>query len=154
MTHKEKARELFLKGANCSQSVFAAFSDVTGIGESESCRIAAAFGGGFARLREVCGTVSGMTLVLGVLYGYDDIADQEKKAQTYALEQELCRTFRERNGSIVCGELLAARLKTISKTPIPDARTEEYYKTRPCLALVEYAAELMDEFIASHPRKQ
>ena len=131
MNHAQKARELFLKGANCSQAVFAAFSDVTGMTESEACRLAAAFGGGFARQREVCGAVSGMTLVLGALYGYDDIADQRKKAEIYAKEQALCNRFREKYGTIICRELLQNRVAKIGTTPVPDARTEAYYKTRP-----------------------
>ena len=151
MNHAQKARELFLKGANCSQAVFAAFSDVTGMTESEACRLAAAFGGGFARQREVCGAVSGMTLVLGALYGYDDIVDQHKKAEIYAKEQALCNRFREKYGTIICRELLQNRVAGIGTTPVPDARTEEYYKTRPCLATIETAAELMDAFIRENP---
>lgn len=151
MNHAQKARELFLKGANCSQAVFAAFSDVTGMTESEACRLAAAFGGGFARQREVCGAVSGMTLVLGALYGYDDIVDQRKKAEIYAKEQALCNRFREKYGTIICRELLQNRVAGIGTTPVPDARTEEYYKTRPCLATIETAAELMDAFIRENP---
>lgn len=151
MNHAQKARELFLKGANCSQAVFAAFSDVTGMTESEACRLAAAFGGGFARQREVCGAVSGMTLVLGALYGYDDIVDQHKKAEIYAKEQALCNRFREKYGTIICRELLQNRVAGIGTTPVPDARTEEYYKTRPCLATIETAAELMDTFIRENP---
>ena len=158
MNHAQKARELFLKGANCAQAVFAAFSDVTGMTESEACRLAAAFaqglpafGGGFARQREVCGAVSGMTLVLGALYGYDDIADQRKKAEIYAKEQALCNRFREKYGTIICRELLQNRVAKIGTSPVPDARTEAYYKTRPCLATIETAAELMDDFIRENP---
>lgn len=150
MNHVQKARELFLRGANCSQAVFAAFSDVTGISEELSCRLASAFGGGFARQREICGAVSGMTMVLGALYGYAEVEDQGKKAKVYAMEQELCRKFREKYGTIVCGELLKNRIENIGTTPIPDERNAEYYKKRPCLATVETAAALMDEFIRTH----
>ena len=103
------------------------------------------------RMREVCGAVSGMTLVLGVLYGYDDIADQHKKAEIYAKEQALCNRFREKYGTIICRELLQNRVAKIGTTPVPDARTEAYYKTRPCLATIETAAELMDDFIRENP---
>lgn len=151
MTHKEKAGKLFLAGANCAQAVFAAFSDVTGIKESLACRLACAFGGGLARQRELCGAVSGMTMVLGALYGYDDVGDQNKKAEIYALEQELCRRFCARYGALTCGALLKPHLETIGTTPIPDARTPEYYQKRPCLSLVEEAAEILDGFLAEHP---
>ena len=154
MDHTQKARELFLRGANCSQAVFAAFSDVTGIPESAALRLASAFGGGFARQREVCGAVSGMTLVLGALEGYDEIEDQGKKAEIYAKEQALCAAFREKYGTIICRELLRNRVADISTTPMPDARTEAYYKTRPCLATIETAVTLMDAFLHGQERAE
>jgi len=150
MNHAHKARELFMRGANCSQAVFAAFSDVTGIPEDLSCRLSSAFGGGFARQREVCGAVSGMTMVLGALYGYAEVEDQSKKAAIYAMEQELCGKFRAKYGTMICRELLKNRLTHIGTTPIPDERNAEYYQKRPCLATVETAAELMDEFLRAH----
>ena len=65
----QKARALFEQGYNCAQAVFLAFCDETGFDEKTAARIASSFGGGMGRLREVCGAVSGMFLVLGTLYG-------------------------------------------------------------------------------------
>ena len=65
MDHGIKAAELFLQGYNCAQAVAVAFCDVTGLPEQQAARMASAFGGGMGRLREVCGAVSGMLLVLG-----------------------------------------------------------------------------------------
>ena len=63
------AREYFLKGYNCSQAVLLSFSDLTGLDEKVAMRLASSFGGGMGRMREVCGTVSAMLMVLGILYG-------------------------------------------------------------------------------------
>ena len=70
MDHGLKAAELFLRGYNCAQAVVVAFGDVTGLEEKYAARLISSFGGGMGRMREVCGAVSGMLLVAGLLYGY------------------------------------------------------------------------------------
>ena len=112
-------------------------------------RISAGFGGGFARQREVCGAVSGMCLVAGALYGYDDLADDKTKAAHYRLIRELCDAFKAVHGSIICRELLDTK-KAADTAPDPDPRTEEYYRTRPCARQVGTAAEILEKYIAEH----
>ena len=97
------------------------------------------------RMREVCGACSGMFMVCGLLYGYSDSSDNKAKAEHYALIQRMAEMFKEKHGTIICRELLAG-LKT-DTNPVPEARTEEYYKVRPCLKFVETAAEIMDRII-------
>ena len=147
MEHKMKAAELFLNGYNCAQAVAVAFCDVTGLDEKTTAKMVSGFGGGFGRLREVCGAVSGMVFVLGYLYGYDAADNDEIKMQLYTQVQELAASFRETNGSIVCREIL----KNPPSDPNPTPRTAEYYAKRPCARMVMVAAELMDQFIAQHP---
>lgn len=147
MEHGLLAAELFLNGYNCAQSVTVAFCDVTGWDKDFAARTASAFGGGMGRLREVCGAVSGMYLVLGHLYGYDIPGDDRIKMELYAQVQELAAKFRELNGSIVCREIL----KNPPTDPTPCPRTAEYYAKRPCARMVKSAADLMDAFIAEHP---
>ena len=69
MDHREKAAELFVNGSNCAQAVAVAFCDVTGLEPELAAKLSSSFGGGMGRMREVCGAVSGMLMVLGVLYG-------------------------------------------------------------------------------------
>ena len=150
MDHGMKAAELFLGGYNCAQSVVVAFCDVTGLEENRAARMVSAFGGGMGRLREVCGAVSGMFFVLGLLYGYDTPGDDVSKKQLYTEVQALAAKFREICGSIVCREIL----KNPPTDPTPSPRTAEYYKTRPCARMVLTAGQLMDEFIAEHPLEE
>ena len=75
MNHSETARALFLQGYNCAQSVAGAFSTELDLPFDVVVRLASSFGGGMGRMREVCGAVSGMFLVAGMLYGYDDPND-------------------------------------------------------------------------------
>lgn len=146
---KEKAMQLFEEGYNCAQSVFLAFEDLHGIDQKTAAALASSFGGGMGRLREVCGAVSGMFLVAGVLYGYDDPKAGEEKAEHYARIQELAAAFEKENGSIVCRELLGLSVK--KEAPVPEARTAEYYKKRPCKELVGQAAEILEQYIREHP---
>ena len=143
--HAELARELFMQGYNCAQAVVCAFCDVTGLEIDAAARMASSFGGGLGRLREVCGTVSGAALVLGIVRGYADPEDYAAKKAHYALVQDFARRFREANGNIVCHELL----KGIGATEggAPEARTEAYYKKRPCPNLAYCAAEILDEML-------
>ena len=143
--HAELARNLFLQGYNCSQSVFCAFCDVTGLDTDAAARMASSFGGGLGRLREVCGTVSGAALVLGIARGYADPKDYAAKKAHYARVQEFARRFREANGSIVCRELLKGVDATTGGAP--EARTAEYYRKRPCPNLAYCAAEILDEIL-------
>ena len=144
MDHRDRAVSLFMEGYSCAQSVFGAFSDVTGMDFDTAMRLSSSFGGGMGRMREVCGTCSGMFMVIGILFGHSD-PDPQKKAAVYARVQEVAARFRKRNGIIVCRELLAG-IKADDR-PIPDARTAEYYRIRPCARFVSDAAEILDEYL-------
>ncbi len=133
----KKARSLFEEGYNCAQSVFLAFGDITGFDTKTAALLSSSFGGGMGRLREVCGAVSGMFMVAGVVCGYEDPKATEEKAGHYALIQKLAAGFAEENGSYICRELLD--LPGASE-PVPEERTEQYYKRRPCADYVESAA--------------
>ena len=147
MDHSTKAAQLFLDGYNCSQAVAVAFCDVTGLDESFAAKMASSFGGGMGRMREVCGAVSGMLMVLGLLYGYDDPGDNAGKKTLYAEIQALAGKFREEVGSIICREIL----KNPPSDPNPTPRTAEFYRKRPCARMVVTAARLLDGFIEAHP---
>ena len=148
MTRRELAESNFVTGYSCAQAVVKAFADVTGFdGEQAIMRLCSSFGGGMGRLREVCGAVSGMFIVEGLLEGYfDPTAEnaQLQKAEHYERIQELARRFKERNTSIICREILGARATT---NPTPDERTPEYYKTRPCARMCGDAAEILEAFL-------
>ena len=145
MDHTLQAAQLFESGYNCAQAVAAAFSDVTGIAPEASAKMVSAFGGGLGRLREVCGCVSGMAMAAGAIFGYDDPKAEdaaEQKKEHYARIQKLAGAFKEENGSIICRELLEG-INGDTK-PTPEARTETYYKKRPCVKLAGMAAEILE----------
>lgn len=140
-----RAKELFLEGYNCAQAVVLAYEDFFEESPETLAQLISAFGGGMGRLREVCGSVSGMFFVLSKLYGYADPKEKDGKMDLYARVQELAARFRERNGSIVCRELLGLSEKI--SAPVPEARTPEYYKKRPCPDIIADAADILEEYL-------
>lgn len=145
MNKADKAKELFEGGCNCCQAVFCAFLDENKMSKEDALRLSAGFGGGFGRLREVCGAVSGMTMVLSENFASSDPNDHEKKAALYKLIQEAAGKFKEENGSIICRELL--RLPENETSHVPEKRTNEYYKKRPCAELVHCAAAIAEKYL-------
>lgn len=150
--HEEKARELFLAGYNCAQAVFLAFQDEIGLADEEALKLSSSFGGGFGRLREVCGAVSGAEMALGALTGYTSPTDQDEKAAHYARVRELAETFAAENGgTYICRELLGPEADASS--PVPTPRDAAFYKKRKCLAYVGSAAAILDRMLEKEADK-
>lgn len=152
---RERATANFKSGMNCTQSVAAVFAEEFGFSPEQIGALVQPFGGGMCRMREVCGTVSGMLFSLGMfnakkaesggkINGFG--GDKTQKDETYAMGQKLAAEFRKINGSIVCRELLGLAAKQ-SDIPVSEARTEEYYKKRPCAELCGIAAEIFQKFL-------
>lgn len=140
----ERAKELFKQGFNCSQAVFAACADMYGIeDEALALRLSASFGGGIGRMRQTCGAACGMFMLAGLENGSATHGDAEGKKQNYALVQELAEIFKKENGSLICAELLGIAPRP--QEPTPEARTEEYYKKRPCVEMVASAVRIFLE---------
>jgi len=146
--HARIARENFIKGYNCAQAVACAFSEEMGIDEATTAKMISSFGGGMGKLREVCGAVSGALFVLGTLQGYSDPEADAEKSQHYARVQEFARRFKEEHETIICRELLKNLALKKEHTHEPEARTDEYYRVRPCVAFVETAAKIVEDMIA------
>lgn len=140
-----RARELFTSGYNCAQAVVLAYRDVTGLDAALAATCSAPFGGGMGRLREVCGAVSGMTLLAGFLAPNPTPDDRAAKTAGYALVQRFAEAFRAENGAIVCRELLG--LDRPKDAPQPSERTAEYYRKRPCADYVAAAARIVGEYL-------
>ena len=135
---------MFMNGCNCSQAVFLAFADKYSIDKDTALKIASSFGGGMGRSREVCGALSGMLMVCGMETGSADVKNTDQKAENYRVARELMDAFREDNGSIYCRELLGLE-QNASESHVPEARTPQYYKKRPCAEIVHSAALILED---------
>ena len=140
----EAAATLFRNGANCAQAVLGAFAKECGLTEEQAFKIASGFGGGFSRLREVCGAVSGMVLTANLMCGQSDISDKAAKDAHYALIRMLTAQFQKETGSLICRELLGLNEKQ-TDSPVSEERTAQYYKKRPCVEMVSLAAQILEQ---------
>lgn len=136
---------LFEKGYNCSQAVFMAYADLYNIEQETAAKIATSFGGGMGRMREVCGAVSGMFLVLGLHYPFTDTNDKTAKNTNYKAVQRLANQFKSEMGSYICADLLQKKRELESS--ISENRTDKYYAERPCTKCVRIAAEIVGKEI-------
>ena len=142
----KKAADLFEKGYNCAQAVSVAFCDLTGLTEQQAAMAASSFGGGFGRQREVCGAVSGMVAVAGLVFAKSENTPENKKT-TYEIVRELCEKFQAENGSLICADLLSGANLQVTVGGEAEQRTESYYKKRPCAELVYSAADILEKYL-------
>lgn len=143
--YSERAVELFKEGNNCSQAVFAAFAPEFGLSEEMALHIAVGLGGGVGRMREVCGTITGSAMVVGLKY------PEYTTPEVYKIVREIAEEFKKTNPSIVCKELLG--LSKPEQSHIPEERTAEYYKKRPCVQIVEDAALAVEKVLFNEETK-
>ncbi len=145
-----KAVGLFKEGYNCAQSVVGAWADLYDIDGQMLIKLATSFGAGIGRMRETCGAACGMFILAGLEAGCTDPKNPSGKSENYRIIQELAASFKECNGSINCGELLGMReIKEDKITHVPQERTPEYYKKRPCATMVESGARIFGKFLAA-----
>lgn len=139
----DEAEKFFKDGYNCSQSVFAAFCDLYEMEREVALKLSASFGGGIGRMREVCGAVSGMCMVVGLETGSSKKMDDAGKKYNYDVVQKLSNEFKDISGSIICRELLGLSDNN-NKDTTPQKRDDQYYNTRPCDQLVKDVAGILE----------
>ena len=148
----ERAQQLFGEGYNCAQSVVAAWADVYGVPEDVALRISSSFGGGIGRMRLTCGAASGLFMLAGLETGSTIASDRQAKAYNYQVVQQLAAEFKAQMGSITCGELLG--LTKPEGSAVPDERTSEYYRKRPCKDIVGCASHIFADFLAKRIKEK
>ena len=141
----EQALTYFNDGYNCSQAVFMAYSDLYNMDKELAAKISSSFGGGMGRLREVCGAVTGMFMVLGLHYPATDVKDKAAKTNNYAAVQRTAAEFKQEMGSFICADLL--NIKRAPENPTPSERNVKYHALRPCDRCVAMAAEILGKEI-------
>ncbi|MDH6354868.1 C_GCAxxG_C_C family probable redox protein [Dysgonomonas sp. PH5-45] len=130
----EKAVELHKSGYNCAQAVAMAYADLFGVDTETIAKLSCSFGGGLGGLREVCGAVSGMSMIAGLATGMANANRKEDKQRNYKTVQMLAQKFEEENGSILCKRLLGL-----------EPGLAEGKKKKPCQEYVRYCARLIEE---------
>ena len=146
MSRAQKAKDLFLSGYACSQAVALAFSDLTDIDEVSLKKVTLPLGGGLGRLRQTCGAVTGMAMIIGLLFSKDENT-HENKLDTYAIVQELAKKFEAEKGTLNCKQLLINAGVDVETGGAPAKRTDGYYHHRPCEDIVYLAAQILEEYL-------
>ncbi|RHJ91419.1 C-GCAxxG-C-C family protein [Parabacteroides bouchesdurhonensis] len=137
----KQATENFAAGYNCAQSVFLTYADIFEMDLDMAKKMSVSFGGGMGRMREVCGTISAMSMLAGFKYPVLDVHDKEARTRNYAMVQKMAALFKEKHETIICRQLLPAAAAA-STEPTPEERTSEYYAKRPCSKYIEDAARI------------
>ena len=136
--------ERFREGYNCSQAVVGSYCEQFGVDCETVCRMTAGFGGGMC-MGETCGAVTGAFMVLGLKYGNTTGEDRESRAKTSAKVVEYTSRFKNRNGSVVCRELLGCDVSTAEG--MIKAQEEGLFDSV-CAKMVKDAAEILGEMLA------
>ena len=143
MNHTDKAQKYFSNNFNCSQAVFTTFATEMGLDEELALKIATQFGGG-ARKGEMCGAVSGALMVLGLKYGHCHSESDEEKGRAYQISEDFMNRFIQKNGTVVCRELLGYDLS--EPEDMKKIKELNLFKTT-CTEMVRCATEIVDEMI-------
>ncbi|MGN0817881.1 MAG: C-GCAxxG-C-C family protein [Candidatus Coproplasma sp.] len=142
----EKAMQLFLNGYNCAQAVVGAYADLFGMDEQTAMRFAEGLGGGMGRMRLTCGAVSATALLAGLKMSNGTAGDLQTRSQVYEKVRRMAEEFKDKNGSVICGDLLGLN-KPADNSSMPEKRTEQYYKKRPCVQCVVDCAEIVEKYL-------
>ena len=135
------AAELFRSGFTCSQAVLLAFCDSYGLDRDNALKIACGLGGGL-RCSEVCGSVSGAVLVIGLKHGNTDAKDRTTKKLCDAKVEAFMSAFREKNRHITCRDILGCDISTVEGRK--KAMDEKLFTTV-CVDMVISAAAILEE---------
>ena len=145
MNRSEQAKELFLSGYNCAQSVVLTFADDLKFSKELAQKMAAGFGGGMGKQQETCGAVTGAIMVLGLIKGEEVNNNDELKSAAYAGVKELTRDFVASYKTTQCRDLIGCDLNT----PEGSARfKEEKIMENVCAGCVEKAVQILENLTA------
>lgn len=138
------AAEYFKNGYNCAQSLFAAYSEYTGIDEQQSHAVAAAFGGGMGNTQSTCGLVSGALMVLGsTFYNPDNLQVSKEIVMQYS--QTLMDLLNRKYGTISCRKLTGIDFS--QNMPLDSAAKQKMHET--CFRVMEDVCIILDEMLKS-----
>jgi C_GCAxxG_C_C family probable redox protein len=115
-----------------------------GLDRETALRVSGAFGAGMARTGEICGSVNGALMVIGLKHAKTRPDDDDSRELAYALAQDFMDAFRERNHTLLCRELLGVDVST--PEGIAAVREKNLFHTV-CPKFVRDAAEILEAIV-------
>jgi C_GCAxxG_C_C family probable redox protein len=136
------ALSLHENGFNCSQAVFATFSEALSIDQKTALRIATCFGGGM-RMGEVCGALTGALMAIGMHDGHDIEGDLEEKQRVNDMTAVFVQKFMARQGAVRCQDILDGYNSSIPKER-EIIESKALFETK-CPLAIERAVKMVEE---------
>jgi C_GCAxxG_C_C family probable redox protein len=97
------------RSKNCAQTSFAVLDQEFNLDGGPILKALTPFPG-IALRGETCGAVTGCLMAIGLVYGRDDLEDWKGYLASLPPCRRFCRRFENEHGSMVCGDLLEAKL--------------------------------------------
>lgn len=141
MNSISKVSRLFRDGCACSQAILVTYAPRLGLSRETAMKISAGFAGGM-RMGGTCGAVTGALMVLGLRHASEKCDTAAGRADVYARVVEFTKRFRQRNGSVICSELLGCDIGT--PDGMKQAQEQGLFRTT-CVKMVESAAGILEE---------
>lgn len=146
MTHPEveQAVDFYQQGYTCAQSILASFATRYGLPQNLAFQLGEPFGAGTSCTGDMCGSVTGAILVLGLQFGSTLSTDDAARSCTYQRVQEMLHRFREIHGSVQCTDLLGYNLSDPEQF---QTVCEKGLFTKRCPIFVHDAAQILTEIL-------
>jgi C_GCAxxG_C_C family probable redox protein len=100
------AMQLFEQGYTCAEAIFIAFAEAEGYSSEVAHRAATSFIGGIGNQGQVCGTLIGGLMVIGVREAHTNPQHKPPRYAARALAVELLHWYQAQKGSTNCRDLL------------------------------------------------
>ncbi|MFX0074476.1 MAG: C-GCAxxG-C-C family protein, partial [Candidatus Hermodarchaeota archaeon] len=115
-----------------------------GLDRDIALKIATGFGGGMGRSQRTCGAVTGSYMVIGLRNGMGVSKDTEAKDKTYQMVNAFSDHFQQKNGSMICKEILGCDINTPEGM---DYFNQNELLEKKCFQCVKSAAEILEEIL-------
>ncbi len=119
-----------------------AFRGESDLPEETALKIACGLGAGMGRKEEVCCSVAGGILVLGMRHGRGSKDDRSASELTYRKTRELMDQFAKKHGTVICRKLLGGCELTTEEGQKYFKENDLLHKT--CAPTVQTVVEILE----------
>ena len=140
-TAGERAKQHFVSGYKCAESVLLSVAEEQGIENELIPSLASGFCSGMARTGGLCGAVAGGVMALGLVYGRQN--KEQSSDKIYAIEKVFLKDFTNKFGSTCCEDLVHCDFNT----PEGQAHFNDNKLYLKCYQMVEESTEMVLDLI-------
>jgi C_GCAxxG_C_C family probable redox protein len=144
MTRPDAAVRRFREGYNCAQAILSVYGPGAGLSEELALRLGSSLGGGLGNSGQLCGAVTGASLVVGLHRGHT-APGEEGGAASAALVRELQQRFKAAHASAKCRALIR---RSIAE-PAELQAAADAGAFRRCPDYVRTACEVLEDLLAA-----